>query len=437
MVVGVYIIFLNVALIIYFSFREGLRGGYISAGSAILYYFYIVYTRHYTGQQYSSGIATIVMLAVLYFVIAGIIGSLKQEIDILIDREAEGKRRLESIIQQLPVGVLITDSHGKLIQSNKQIDKILGVTIPIGFNFNTYKSFLIDMNLNKSQISLLNQIKTGKTTLNKILSYERSDGTKLLLRISTTQIYNQAKKLIAAASIINDITQQKALERQKDDFLSMASHELKTPITSLKMFVELQRNQLAIKNSQKAKYFNDRIFDQANRLKELTNDLLDVSRIQTGKLHFIMEEFDISQVISDTVEGLKDTTKKHEIIFNDPKKQMVIGDRYRIYQVLDNLISNAIKYSPSNSKITVHATTEQGKVIISVQDNGIGICPDQQSKIFDRLYQVTDPDVKTYPGLGMGLYIAKEIVNGHHGDMWVQSSKGKGSMFFFSLPRCA
>jgi two-component system, OmpR family, phosphate regulon sensor histidine kinase PhoR len=438
MVVGVYIIFLNVFFILYFAFRDGLRGGFISSAISILYYFYIIYTRHYTGQQFTSGIRTTIVLALLYFLIAFIIGWLKLRIDQLIEQEANEKIRLQTILQQLPVGVVVTDNNGRVTQANKQLGHIFGVKVPIGYGVSKNKSLLQSMGINAdseaSQSTLYQVLKTGKQITGKEYAIQRKDGKMVQIQVSSSAIKDKKQRVIAAASIVNDVSVQKELERQKDDFLSMASHELKTPITSLKMFVELQSIQLKRKDPKKAKYFNDRISDQADRLKELTSDLLDVSRIQTGKLRFVMEKFDITGVIRDTVEGLADTSKKHEIIFKNGKKILVKGDKYRIYQVLVNLITNAIKYSHGEEMIIVQVKLVKRNVVVSIEDFGIGIEKDQQRKIFDRLYQVSGSEEKTFPGLGLGLFISKEIIQRHRGRIWVESEKGKGSTFFFSLP---
>lgn len=438
MAVGVYIVFLNVFFILYFAFRDGLRGGFISSAISILYYFYIIYTRHYTGQQFTSGIRTTIVLALLYFLIAFIIGWLKLRIDQLIEQEANEKIRLQTILQQLPVGAVVTDNTGRVTQANKQLGHILGVKVPVGYAVGKDASLVQSIENNKpvgpTQSPLYLALKTGKSIVAKEFSIQRKDGKTAYIQISSSVIRDKKKKIIAAASIINDISQRKELERQKDDFLSMASHELKTPITSLKMFVELQSMQLKRKDPKKAKYFNDRISDQADRLKELTSDLLDVSRIQTGKLRFAMEKFDITGVIRDTVEGLAGTSKKHEIIFKNGKKILVKGDKYRIYQVLVNLITNAIKYSHGEEKIIVLVKLVKRNVVVSIEDFGIGIEKDQQRKIFDRLYQVSGSEEKTFPGLGLGLFISKEIIQRHRGRIWVESEKGKGSTFFFSLP---
>lgn len=437
MIVETYIVFVNVALVIYFAFREGIAGGFITSAISIAYYFYIIYTRHFVKRQYISGIDTIFILAILYFFLAYIIGWLKERIDQLIDRQTDERRRLEAIIQQLPVGVLITDKNGRLQHQNKQIAQILGKKYPANYIFGKHTPLLKDMFNGEEVIPAqvpLAQALTKRAIINKQYTIERGSHKQAYLQVNASAIRNKRGEIIAAAQIVSDITQQKELERQKDDFLSMASHELKTPITSLKMFVDLQTKQLNEKDPTKAKYYNERIRDQANRLKELTNDLLDVSRIQTGKLRFNKEIFDISEVVKDTVEGLQASTKHHHIIIKSSGKHRVQADKYRIYQVLVNLITNAVKYSPKAMRIIVKVKKIKHNIVVSVQDFGIGIDQSEQHKIFEKLYQVTDPEEKTFPGLGLGLYISKQIIERHEGKIWVKSKKRKGATFFFCLP---
>jgi len=162
--------------------------------------------------------------------------------------------------------------------------------------------------------------------------------------------------------------------------------------------------------------------------------LLDVSGIQTGKLRFNFEEFDFPKMVYDTVEGLQGTTNHHITTLITARNHRIKGDRYRIYQVLVNLLSNAIKYSPEGKKIILQVKQLKQHVVVSVKDFGVGIEKDQQQKVFDRLYQVNNPNGKTFPGLGLGLFISKEIVERHKGKLWVESKKGEGSTFYFSLP---
>jgi PAS domain S-box-containing protein len=443
--VGVYAIFLFVAFIIYFSFRDGMQGGFIASAITILYYGYIIYTRHYTGQQLSSGIETTIILGVLYFIVAAIIGGLKQIIDKLIEREIdaknlaeEGQLRLQTILQQLPVGVLLVDIHGYKLEGNRQLEKILGKGIRTYLhtedNYQSVHAIRGEKPLPPKDWPIVRALKKGEIVTAEEMEYIRNDKKRLFLRVNAAPIRNKNKEIIAAVSTLYDITQEKELELRKDDFVNMASHELKTPITSMKLYIDSLIYRLKKYEDERVLKSLNGIKNQTERLQDLVNDLLDVSRLQTGKLSFTKEEFRIDTQVEEIIEELQGITKQQKIILSKRSPIIVNADKFRIYQVLTNLITNAVKYSEEGKEIHLQVKRIEGKVIVSVKDFGIGIAKDQQIKIFDRLYQVTDSKEKTFPGFGMGLYISKEIIKRHHGNIWVDSEKGKGSTFYFTLP---
>lgn len=434
--VGLFAIFIFVALIIYFSFREGIKGGLITSTVTILYYLYIIYSQHYTGERLRSGLETTLIFAVTYFLVAGIIGWLKQKIDSLIEREANEKRRLQTIIQQLPVGIIITDNKGIVVEVNKKVESILGINIPL--NFQIGSKVLLQSDINDKPVTCNNSpimyvLTHGKSIVSKEYRVVRKDNKEIYTQVSASPIHNKDGKIIAAAEIITDVTEQKELEKRKDDFVNMASHELKTPITSMKLYIDLLMKYLKNYNDATSIKILDNIKNQTNKLQKLVNDLLDVSRLQTGKLSFSKENFKLDELIAEVIELLKGSSK-HNIIFRNTNSITISADRFRIYQVITNLITNAIKYSPYTSDIIIKLKKQKGEVLISVMDFGIGVAKDQQKKIFERLYQVNDDKEKTFPGFGMGLYIAKEIIKRHKGRIWVESEKGKGSTFYVSLP---
>ena len=434
--VGIYIIYVSAAIIIYFSFREGVRGGIIATLLTVAYYLYIISSRHYSGQNRIAGIETTAVLGVLFLIIALIIGWLKQTIDVLIEREADEKKRLQTIIQQLPVGVIVTDSTGKIVQTNRQLDKILGMKMPLGVVAG--KDIVVDVEQNGKPIHpshspLAQALASGKSVKDKEFIVKRPDGKNAYINVSASLIRNNRDKVIAAASIISDITQQKEIEKRKDDFVNMASHELKTPLTSMKLYLETLLKRSAQLDDRTTKTLTS-IKNQTDRLQELVNGLLDVSRLQTGKMNFSKELFRLDFLTQELVSELQGTTRQQQLLYSGKTPVTIFGDRFRIYQVLTNFITNAVKYSPAGSDIAIKVKKVNGMAMVSVTDKGIGIAKDQQKKVFDRLYQVADNETNTFPGLGMGLYISKEIIKRHKGSIWVESEKGKGSTFYFTIP---
>ncbi len=231
------------------------------------------------------------------------------------------------------------------------------------------------------------------------------------------------------------ITERKELEKRKDEFISLASHELKTPVATLKGFTQLLLRRLKKQGNTQSLEPLDKMTAQLDKLTSLINDLLDISRIQAGKLAFREEEFDLAALVRETVENLQQTTPSHQLLFRESTPAVIYGDRDRIGQVLINLLTNAVKYSPLAREVLISLACEQGHALVSVQDFGIGIPPDQLSQIFERFYQVSSGTRnKDLTGLGIGLYISKEIVRRHQGRLWVESCVGQGSVFHFTLP---
>jgi signal transduction histidine kinase len=256
----------------------------------------------------------------------------------------------------------------------------------------------------------------------------------ILTTIALGTLMSLASLLSAYYLIRRELQKRTELEKTKDEFINMASHELKTPITSLKVYTQVTSKKLDQKEYNDAKRYISKIDEQTNKLSSLIIDLLDMSRIQTGKMRIEKEALNLDALIDDTVEAVQGTTKKHKIVIRGGLKRMVNADRYRIYQVLVNLLTNAIKYSPKGGRVIIETRPQEEEAIISVKDYGIGIDEKYQQKIFDRLYQVTEHKEKTFPGLGIGLFISAEIVKAHGGKIWVKSKKNKGSIFYFSLP---
>jgi len=231
-----------------------------------------------------------------------------------------------------------------------------------------------------------------------------------------------------------DVTDRKILEQQKDEFIGIASHELKTPVTSIKAYSQILQEVFEKAKDKKSAEMLEKMNGQVDRLTSLIIDLLDFTRIEGGKLKFREENFNLNDLISEVIEETQRTTSRHKIEKKLDRSIQMHGDRERIGQVLINLLNNAIKYSPDSDHIIVASKIENNFATICVQDFGIGIEKDLTDKVFDRFFRVTEPTMNTFPGLGLGLYIAGEIVRRQGGKIWVNSTHGKGSTFCFSVP---
>ena len=230
-----------------------------------------------------------------------------------------------------------------------------------------------------------------------------------------------------------NIDEFKTLAAQKDTFLGIASHELKTPLTSLKLYAQVLERMLRKTGDEKNAEFAKKMDVQIIKLTSLIGDLLDVTKINAGKIYLNEVSFDFEKLVLETVEEQQMSTV-FEIEIHSQKVGMVFADRDRVSQVITNFISNAIKYSPNTDKIIVRVERVEENVQFSVQDFGIGMPADKKDKVFEQYYRVSGDEQTTFPGLGLGLFISSQIVERSHGKIWVNSILGKGSTFFFTLP---
>ena len=231
-----------------------------------------------------------------------------------------------------------------------------------------------------------------------------------------------------------DIHDIKENEQQKDFFISMASHELKTPVTSIKGYVQILMSLYKDKGDAFLNTSLETVNKQIITLTSLIVDLLDLSKIKSGSLQLNKERFNINDLISEIVKEIQHTQPDYIIKFKGQVNANLFVDRGRIGQVLINMLTNAIKYSPNCKEIQICSKIINNELLISVADSGIGISKTDQQKIFQRFYRVAGKDEKTFPGFGIGLFIASQIIQRHSGKIWVDSIPGKGSVFYFTLP---
>jgi PAS domain S-box-containing protein len=234
--------------------------------------------------------------------------------------------------------------------------------------------------------------------------------------------------------VMADITEQKIDEIRKNDFIGMVSHELKTPLTSLTLGLQMLEFKLQNHDDTFVTSTLNKAGLQVKKMNGLINGFLNVSRLESAKLYIIKQNFDLNQLIAETIEEAVITSAFHNINFQNNAPFFVYADRDKIGSVVSNLLSNAIKYSPHGTNIEVRCTKENAQAIFCVKDEGLGIRSEDVDKIFDRYYRVEDNRKKFISGFGIGLYLCSEIIQRHDGNLSVASEFGKGSTFCFSLP---
>jgi two-component system sensor histidine kinase VicK len=246
-------------------------------------------------------------------------------------------------------------------------------------------------------------------------------------------LFNKNKEPVRMLGTILDITETKRDEIRKNDFIAMASHELKTPLTSLKAYLQLLEIKLAGTSDPFVKTAVAKSGKQVNKMTALIHNFLDISKLEPGKLQLNPTTFDINALIREIVSESRLLSNTHLLRFEHQGEINISADRQKIGQVISNFISNAIKYSPRGSHVTLKSEIKDDNLQVSVTDEGIGILLKEQEKIFQRFYRAQEVELKTVSGFGIGLYLSSEIIQCHQGKIWVTSEECEGSTFYFSL----
>ncbi|MBI4080917.1 MAG: GAF domain-containing sensor histidine kinase [Candidatus Levybacteria bacterium] len=295
----------------------------------------------------------------------------------------------------------------------------------------------------KKELKLIRGIGFTSAMVVPIFSQIKPIGAITFVTAETNKHYNQGDLAMAqelgmrASMAIENARLYKGSQEAitlRDDFISVASHELKTPVTSVKMFTQVLKKHSEQIGDVKAVNHLSKMDKQLDKLTELIYDLLNISKIQAGRMEFRKELFNFDDAVKEVIDVLQQSATGHKIVIQGQTKKKIRGDEERIGQVINNLVSNAVKYSPKAKKVIVSLSSDKENVRVAVQDFGIGMEKAHLGKIFERFYRVYDTADKTFPGLGIGLYISSEIVKRHGGKVWVDSTIGKGSIFYVSLP---
>lgn len=340
---------------------------------------------------------------------------------------------LSSIIQTVREGLLVLDPHFRVLSVNDHFLRTFKVS-----RHETKGQLLYDLGNGQWDIQRLKDmlIKILPTN-NPVVDFEVEHdfphiGRKLmLLNAYRIELEGQYKDQILLA--IEDITDRREIERRKDDFLSIASHELKTPLTTIKGFVQVLDRLKPKDASEKFNQTLAKISKYIDRLNNLIAELLDVSKMQSGHIELHHDKFDFDKMVTETIDNLRISAGAHKINLQGKLGTQVVGDESQIVQVINNLISNAIKYAPDATDVEVYVSRVGEYVKVAVTDHGLGISPEDQKKVFERFFRSGDIQ-KRFPGMGIGLYICQQIVKNHGGTIWVVSEKNQGATFSFTLP---
>ena len=356
---------------------------------------------------------------------------LAEQIEETQDAMESERNRLNSVLSHMSDGVVATDRRGKVITINDMALSLLGIS----------KEAAIGQNI-------LNLLDIEKDyTLRKILEsteellIERKEskyGDTMIIRVEFSMIRRESGFISGLVAVLHDVTEQEQNERDRREFVSNVSHELRTPLTSMRSYIETL-SEGAWQDQEMAPRFLKITLDETDRMIRMINDLLDLSRMDNDNLKLNIEMVNFNELVNFVLDRfdviIANSEKKYRIVREFTQRPLFVEvDTDRMIQVIDNIMNNAIKYSPDGGKITVRLMETHNNVILSITDQGLGIPKKDISRIFERFYRVDKARARKQGGTGLGLAISKEVVKALGGTIWATSIENYGSTFYISLP---
>jgi PAS domain S-box len=362
----------------------------------------------------------------------------------MLRREQEDASRSQAILEAVADGVLVTGPNSRISFINGSAEKILGLESGrvIGQSLEVFGGLF-----GKSAGPWMQTIQNWSESP---ATYEQGDtfaeqidlenGQIILVHLAPVILQND---FLGTVSIFRDITHEVEVDRLKSEFVATVSHELRTPMTSIRGYVDVLLMGAAGAMNENQTHFLSIVKNNTERLNILVNDLLDISRIESGRVTLSPQALDLREIAEDVIEDVlrrsQEENKPMALSLDAPKKlPPVYGDIERVRQIMGNLVDNAYHYTPENGTIIVQIHPQNGghQIQVDVKDNGVGISLEDQSRVFERFYRGEHPLVLATPGTGLGLSIVKQIVEMHQGRIWMESTgvPGNGSTFSFTLP---
>ena len=372
-----------------------------------------------------------------------------EELVTINEELAENERRLQQLLQEVMLAEERSAKLAAIVESSD--DAIIGKTLEgiiTSWNRGAEQTFgysehemigesilkLVPQDRQHEEPMIVSRLKKGERIDHFETVRQKKDGTLINVSETISPIRNRNGEITGVSKIVRDITEQKRDEQRKNDFIGMASHELKTPLTSLTALIQVLQQKVKENDHHFMTSVLARANSQTKKMAGLINGFLNVSRLESGKLSIEQHAFELNNLVSEIIEETRLSVNSHILIFEPLGEFNVDADREKIGSVLSNLLSNAVKYSPKGRVVTVKCTAGPEMATVSVHDEGIGINQQDLGRLFDRYYRVQSEHTKHISGFGVGLYLSAEIIERHGGRIWAESEKDKGSTFSFTLP---
>lgn len=351
----------------------------------------------------------------------------------------------EAILGSVGDGLLVTDNDGKILLINGITADLLGLDSKesVGKEFISLVPLLDEQGnpVPREEHPVYITLKHGERVSKTFIFVNKND-KKIAINITATPVIQKdmllnKETILGAIGIIRDITKEKEVDRMKTEFISLASHQLRTPLSAIRWFGEMLLGGDAGELNEEQKEFAKNISDSTQRMIDLVNSLLNISRIESGRIIIDPKPTDLKQLVEDIVKELQvklNEKEQHLVISVHQDLPQVMVDSRLIRQVYLNLLTNAVKYTPKGGEISVFISRKADQIISQVSDNGYGIPKAQQPKIFQKFFRAENIVKVETDGTGLGLYLIKTIVESSHGKIWFESEEGVGTTFWFSIP---
>jgi two-component system, OmpR family, phosphate regulon sensor histidine kinase PhoR len=371
------------------------------------------------------------------------------------------RQRLELIISSMAEGLLITNAQGAIISLNSSAQHLFALAEVVLEQETPTSLRHLASSTNVNWLSdladIIDQALAGNLVMHReLIAGVTGENIPLTLSISAAPVHNSRQTVIqpiGVVAVLNDITPSKQVEKLKDEFVSIVSHEFRTPLTAIKGYTQhlIRRIERRLREARQKQQSTGSLAElpesydlrslnivqsETEHLERLVSDLLDLSRVQWGELDLQYTSFYLADVLAERVRLAQISAEQHTIFLDiQVQDSRIVADQLRVGQVFGNILDNAIKFSPPSRQVTVKLQEQDDEYLISVIDQGIGVSPEYFDHIFERFYRVRNATSRQYSGIGMGLFVAKAIVEAHGGRIGFSSNQGIGSTFYFTLPR--
>lgn len=349
-----------------------------------------------------------------------------------LKKAEERSAKLAAIVESSDDAIISKTLDGIITSWNHAAERIFGYTEAEMVGQSIFK--LIPEDRQEEEPQIVARLKRGERVEHFETKRMTREGKLLDFSLTSSPIRDTEGIITGVSKIARDISERKQDEVRKNDFIGMVSHELKTPLTSLTALIQVLNQKLKSSNDAFVPSALEKANIQIKKMTGMINGFLNIARLEAGKIHIEKQSFSLEELILEMIEEARLTVSSHTFYFEPAESITIDADRDKIGSVISNLLSNAVKYSPKGKLITIECAIVNGAASVSVQDEGMGVKPQDIDKLFERYYRVSSDHTQHISGFGIGLYLSAEIIGRHDGKIWVESESGKGSTFYFTLP---